>query len=250
MMTNFHQVLAQCPICLNEETMTIWDTIDASTDPDLREKLLHKTLQSLECRNCGNSTLIASPLTYIDPEFDLLIECRPDLDRGQLLEHLKELQREDSTLRAAVTSAQVIDDANPAGSAEPAEPAVATQFRRLTATTNDLIEKILIREQDLDDQALEIVKLAVINHGASEVSVEELRFVGVAANELNFVMKLEDGWFQYALPLEAYANAELILKQLGATTKAADREFALVDRAYAEEMLAAFTTAMSDQEAP
>jgi hypothetical protein len=232
MITNFHQVLAQCPICLNEETMTIWDQIDASTDPDLREKLLHKTLQSLECRNCGNSTLIASPLTYFDPNLDLLVECHPDLDREQLLQRLTELQKADIA---------------PVGS-NPDD--CRASFCRLAATTNDLIEKIHAREQHLDDRALEIVKLAVINHGAGEVSVEDLRFVGISANELNFVMKLEDGWFQYALPLEAYTNAERIVEQLGATTKAADSGFILVDRQYAEEMLAAFTGAMSDPEAP
>ncbi len=230
MMTNFHQVLAQCPVCFNEESLTIWDTIDASTDPDLREKLLHKTLQSLECRNCGHSTLIASPLTYFDPGLDLLSECRPDLDREQLQKRLEELQLEAATDEASRAEAS---------------------FCRLTATTNDLIEKIHAREQDLDDRALEIVKLAVINHGAGEVNVEDLRFVGISANELNFVMKLEDGWFQYALPLDAYTNAEQIVEQLEAdqiVKNAADPVFSLVDRAYAEAMLAAFTAAGSDRE--
>jgi len=211
--------------------MTIWDEIDASTDPDLREKLLHKTLQSLECRNCGNSTLIASPLTYFDPALDLLVECRPDLDREQLMQRLTELQQADNAQAGT----------NPDGT--------QASFRRLVATTNDLIEKIHAREQQLDDRALEIVKLAVINHGAGEVSVEDLRFVGISASELNFVMKLEDGWFQYALPLEAYTNAELIVEQLEAANKTADPGFNLVDRQFAEELLAVFTAAMSDPEA-
>ena len=230
MITNFHQVLAQCPVCLNEESLTIWDTIDASTDPDLREKLLHKTLQSLECRNCGHSTLIASPLKYYDPELDLLAECRPDLDREQLLKYLDELRLSP----AAVSSAS--------------EAAPEATFCRLTATVNDLIEKIHAREQGLDDRALEIVKLAVINHGAAEEKVDDLRFVGISANELNFVMKLEDGWFQYALPLDAYTNAEMIVEQLERDKKiqnAVDPAFCLVDRASAEAMLAAFTAAAS-----
>jgi len=233
MMTTFHQMLAQCPVCFNEETLTIWDSIDASSDPDLRERLLRKTLQSLECRNCGNSTLIAAPLTYGDPVHNLLIECRPGLDRGQLLDRLNELRQEHA-------------------SEGPSDPDIADRmpFRRLTATMNDLIEKIHIREQQLDDRALEIVKLAVINHGAEESAVEDLHFVGVSANELNFMMKLADGWFQYALPLEAYNNARMILEQVGTHAKAADRGFSLVDRAYAEEMLATFTTAMSDPEGP
>lgn len=228
MTTAFHQVLAQCPICLNEEELTIWDVIDVSTDPDLKEKLLRKTLQSLECRNCGTSTLIAAPLIYRDPEHHVLIECRPELGPDDLLARVQDLRLAGPTLWPL--------------SAE------EKPFRRLVSSINDLIEKILVSDQGLDDRALEIVKLAVINHNAQETPIEELRLVGVAQAELNFVMKLEDGWFQYQLPLDAYHNAEMILEQTGDKLTDDPSAFALIDRVYAARILDHFTTAMSGPE--
>ena len=223
--TSFHQVLAQCPVCLNEETLTIWDMIDASTDPDLREKLLRKTLQSLDCRNCGNATLIASPLTYLDPDHGLLIECRPDLNQTELENRLSQLRQ------------------NP----ELAGVLAGDSCLRLVAAMNDLIEKIHAREQQLDDRVLEIVKLAVLRHGSAETSIEELRFVGAGGDELRFVLKKPDGWFQYALPAQAYDNAAQLLDRLIDTgllpVLENDMAFMLIDQAFAAQCLDAFTAA-------
>ncbi|MDD2533222.1 MAG: CpXC domain-containing protein [Eubacteriales bacterium] len=226
MTTAFHQVMAQCPVCLNEEELTIWDVIDTSTDPDLKEKLLRKTLQSLECRNCGHSTLIAAPLVYRDPKQHILIESRPDLGPDDLLVRLQDLQAAGPTLWPT--------------------PAETAPFRRLVASVNDLIEKILVHEQGLDDRALELVKFVVIKHQAQDTPIEELRLVGVAKSELNFVMKLEDGWFQYQLVVDAYHNAQMILEQTTDTLNHDPAAFALIDSTYAERMIDRFTAAMSD----
>jgi Zn ribbon nucleic-acid-binding protein len=223
MTTTFHQILARCPVCCNEETLTVWDEIDVETDPDLREKLLLKTLQSLECRNCGHSTLIAAPLLYRDIRHGLVAECRPDLDRTQLEAYLCQIRQ------------------RPVPFSSGADP---IQYR-LTATMNELIEKILAREQKIDDEALELVKLAAIRHSLRETSVSELRFVGIAGQELNFVLKTEDDWFQYGLPLAAYLNAcELLaqLRELGETWLP-ETGYALVDQTFAERCLSALTEA-------
>lgn len=230
-MTRFHQVLAQCPVCFNEDTLTIWDEINARTDPDLRERLLRKTLQSLECRNCGHSTLIASPLTYSDPDLGLVIECRPDLDSNQLDQLLAQRQ------------AGVLPDGLNLASELP-------RILRLTATLNDLIEKIHIFENGLDDQVLEIVKLAVIDHQgqANETAIEDLRLVGRSGSSLQFVLKNAEGWFQYELPLEAYVNAGRIQEQIAASVDPipGDRNRCLIiDRRAARQALERFKAAMS-----
>lgn len=226
MTTAFHQVMAQCPVCLNEEEITIWDVIDVSTDPDLKEKLLLKTLQSLECRNCGNSTLIASPLIFRDPERHVLIECRPELGPDDLLARLHDLQAVGSTLWP--------------------QPAESQPFRRLVASINDLIEKILIHDQGIDDRALEIVKLVVCKHNAQESPIQELRLAGATQAELNFVMKREDEWFQYQLPIDAYHNAEMILEQTSEPLSLDPSAFATIDATYASRVIDRFTAALSD----
>ncbi len=228
MTTAFHQVLAQCPVCLNEEELTIWDVIDASTDPDLKEKLLRKTLQSLECRNCGHSTLIAAPLIYRDPHRHILIECRPELGPDDLMARALDLRQAGPTLWPLTAEEK--------------------PFRRLVFSINDLIEKILACEQDIDDRALEIVKAAVKNHNAQEKPIEELHLLSVSSTELNFMMKLEEGWFLYALPREAYENARMILDQTADQLTEDPASFALVDSNFATRILDQFTAAMSGPE--
>ena len=230
-MTRFHQVLAQCPVCFNEDTLTLWDEINAGTDPDLRERLLRKTLQSLECRNCGHSTLIAAPLSYCDPDLGLAIECRPDLDPDQLDRHLADQQAGGLSLGTDL-------------------PSDRPKTLRLTATLNDLIEKIHIFENGLDDQVLEIVKLAVIDHQGqtAENAIEDLRLVGRSGSELQFVLKNADGWFQYELPLEAYVNASRIQEQITASAGPepdAGGRCQIIDRRTARRALETFKAAMS-----
>jgi len=94
---------------------------------------------------------------------------------------------------------------------------------------------------------LEIVKLAVLRHGSAETPIEELRFVGAGGDELSFVLKNPDGWFQYALPAQAYDNAAQLLDRLTDTGLLPELEaetmFMLIDQAFAARCLDAFTAA-------
>lgn len=213
-MTRFHQRLVQCPVCLNEETITIWDVIQASEDPDLRERLLRKSLQTFECRICGTGTPLAEPMLYEDPTHRLRIESRPDLTTpAALRERLAELQN------------------------WPEQPGWQ---QRLTASTNDLIEKIHLREPGLDDRAMALVKLAVINNPSEGEAVHELYFVALTGEELVFMAGMASGeWYQLYLPLAAYRNAvEILGDQLQATADG----WQLIDRAYAQAVLDGYRT--------
>ncbi len=214
-MTRFHQEPVQCPVCLNEETITIWDVVDAVSDPDLRERLLRKTLQTFECRICGTSTPLAEPLMYEDEISRLRIESRPDLpDRPALLARLAELQT------------------------WPPQPG---WMLRLTANTNDLIEKIHLHDNSLDDRAMALVKLAVLNNPTEGQSIAQVYFVGLRAEELLLMVGMKDGdWYQLYLPLTAYENAVRLLgDQLAETAEG----WQLIDRTYATVILDGYRTA-------
>jgi hypothetical protein len=213
-MTKYHQELIQCPVCFNEENMTIWDVIDAVSDPDLRERLLRKTLQTFECRNCGTGTPLALPLMYEDAGHKLRIESRPDLPgRPELLARLDALNR------------------------WPRQPGWQL---RLTGQTNELIEKIHLREHGLDDRAMALVKLAVQNNSTEADTIAELYFSGIKGEEMMFVVGMADGeWFQMFLPMEAYRNAGLVMAgQLDATAEG----WQLIDQVYAQSILDGYKT--------
>ena len=42
----FHKQIILCPRCGSEENATIWDIVNVQSDPDLKDRLLRKALQS------------------------------------------------------------------------------------------------------------------------------------------------------------------------------------------------------------
>ena len=208
-MTRYHQEPVQCPFCMNEENVTIWDAVDATADPDLRERLLRKTLQTFECRICGTSTPLSEPLMYEDPSLHLRVESRPDLtSRQALLARLAQLRT------------------------WPPQPGWQL---RLTANTNELIEKIHLHENNLDDRAMALVKLAVQNNPSEGQVVAQIFFAGISGAELLLMVGMQAGdWFQLYLPMAAYLNA---VDLLGDTLAETAEGWQLIDRTYAEVLL-------------
>ncbi len=175
----FVQELHQCPVCLNEETVTIWQVIDAAADPDLKDKLLRKELLAQPCSNCGHTWLLGRPLLYRDPDRRLLYYC-----------HAGETAAEG---RAAVRQLP---------------PAAGWQLR-LIPDFNQLIEKIHIADHQCDDRLIEFIKLAVIRQGEQEVEVAAIHFLTANDQTFRFLLAGADSqWYSLDLESQIYLNAE------------------------------------------
>ena len=188
-MTSFHREYVSCPHCLNEEEIVIWDQIDAVTDPDLKDRLLRKTLQVFECRNCGRSHLLSQPLLYRDDDKKLLIWCDPQLQASEAGNKLPDLLN------------QLPVDGN---------------YRyRLTLNSNEMIEKIHLSEYALDDRIMEIVKLAVLAWQKEEIRIEQLFFLSAEEERLLFLAQGEDEkWYQLPVAAELYYRIDLLVTPL------------------------------------
>lgn len=175
-MTHFHKEMVRCPYCLNEEEIPIWDKIDAVTDPDLKERLLRKSLQVFDCRNCGRKHLLSRPILYRDDMAGLLIWC------------------------------------DPAGRINSELPVPAGYRLRLTNETNQLIETIHLFEAGLDDRLMEVVKLAVLAWQNEEIRVNQLRFLSADADRILFLALGDDeNWYQLPVAFELYAQLKIRL---------------------------------------
>jgi len=120
-----------CPHCDSSQDFKIYDSINVTLNPDFKEKLLNGELTTFKCENCGYSVETAYLLLYHDMDKKLMIYLDPNSE-------LCEEQLEESSMLPSML-----------------DPSY--QFRIVT-TRNELVEKILIFEYNLDDLPLELLK--------------------------------------------------------------------------------------------
>ena len=120
-----------CPECGSEQEFTLYDSINVSLDPDAKEKLVNGELTIFTCDECGNQVEGIYPMLYHDMDHKLMVWMDPDgnIDPNELdkREFLLSMLNEDY------------------------------QYR-IVSSRNEMFEKILIYDNDLDDKPLEMLK--------------------------------------------------------------------------------------------
>ena len=226
----FHKALILCPKCGSEEPATIWDCVNARTDPDLKDRLLRKILQSHACANCGLEFAMAEPLVYHDPDRRLMIVVLPKVDPDQVEAPAAELAADSARLdRIAETVCGKT-------------PAPQDGYRlRLVNEYNEMIEKIHIDDNDHNDRIMEVVKVAVRKNTetpAPPAGIAALFYLSEKDGEMTFLVRDGDGaWYGMNLPDSVYANTENLLGE--ALTD--DGKWAVIDTAYAVEQINRFS---------
>jgi len=136
-----HELPYDCPQCGQANSATIYESINATLHPELRDRLLSGELVLLKCRHCGQEGFNAHPIVYHDASRAFLIQWisapyAPTLDvvsrrlgRGGS-EDCAKFKQESPTYRF-----------------------------RFVREFEDLQEKIRVFEAGLDDRAIEWLKL-------------------------------------------------------------------------------------------
>ncbi len=125
----------KCPDCGQEVEMTIWDSLNADLDPQAKEKLIDGTLFLFQCPKCGHESMIAYSILYHDMKNKVMVYCVPPEDVEFTIKQLAEIEQ---NLPAGVTSGYTT---------------------RVVYNHNDLREKAIIFDNQLDDRIIELVKL-------------------------------------------------------------------------------------------
>lgn len=216
-MTRFHKDYVLCPHCASEEHVVIWDRVHVQEDPDLKERILQKDLQTFACSNCGETVIMAEPFLYVDSAARQVFYYCPQY------KDLLENERERLATMVLPNAAELL--------ALPEEQ--ARHYRlRLTTQYNDLLEKIHLQAAGLDDRLMELVKLAMRTRlmEAEDKELSEIYFIAAEENSLFFqVLDEESGWNSFETSREAYDNAvRLIAGQV-----AADQNWQLIDLQWA-----------------
>ena len=128
-MSKCYKEIVRCPSCDAEQEFLIWQSINVTLDPKLKEQLLKGELTTLVCENCGAKTAVGYDCLYHDMDKSLAIwfemEENPEAKKA----------RSDFSGLAETT--------------------------RLVRTIYELFDKIKVFEDGLDDLDIELLKLYV-----------------------------------------------------------------------------------------
>ena len=122
-----------CPECGHEQEFTLWRSVNVTLDPELKDKLIDGRLTTCTCDGCGYETQVVFSLLYHDMDRKLVVWLVPG------------------------------DEEEPEGT----DVGVPDELRdmiqrgythRFVRSSNELIEKVLIFDDQLDDRMIEFFK--------------------------------------------------------------------------------------------
>jgi len=117
-----------CKMCGASQNFASWSTVNVTLNPELKPKLLKGELTRFVCEKCGWSGDVLYPLLYHDMGKHFMIWLWPDAGEPD-------------------TTGMPTDK-------------LKHEYRfRVVSTRNDLIEKILVLDHNMDDRVVEVVKL-------------------------------------------------------------------------------------------
>ena len=133
-MSSMRRVAVECPACNKKYDIEIWETLNATLDRGLKEKLFSGKFFSEVCPNCGEENNVNYPLLYHDMKQNVMIKLV--LDKRQAEWKPKSIL----------------------GSFPWFETALDGYRFRVVTSPNALREKAMIFDRALDDRIVEIIK--------------------------------------------------------------------------------------------
>ncbi|KIC08965.1 hypothetical protein RA19_16810 [Leisingera sp. ANG-M1] len=197
-MSLFHPVNLVCPQCEAPVTMMAVGSVNADRRPDLREDILSDRFQDMSCEACSESFRLQPQFNYLDAGRGQWIAAMP---ANRLRDHL---ELEDEARELFSTS---YGDAAPAAARDVGGGLAV----RLTFGWPAVREKLLVRQLELDDVIVEMMKLHILRSVESVPLAEgiELRLTGTDDDTGGYVFAwLETASEQYieylTVPAELY----------------------------------------------
>lgn len=168
-----------CPKCNTEGNYLVWHSINVDIDPDTREKVKNRTLFEYICPNCGEAFEVEYNTLYHDCMNRFMIYYFSKVDD----EEIKAIEKNEKLNRL-----------------------LKDYKLRIVFSKNDLIEKITLFEQNMDDIVIEMIKNIIFSE-LSEEKVENLLgiyFVEKNCEQFIFELVYKNGFENARVPEHVY----------------------------------------------
>ena len=137
-MSRHHIEKVTCPSCHHEGDFELWDSINTALDPEMKEKVLNKSIFLYTCPSCGETFRLNYPTLYHQMEDLIMIYLVLESE----VEKTCEIFCEKNALADFHTE---------------------KYLNRIVTSANEPVEKIHIFDAGKDDRIIELVKLLVAN---------------------------------------------------------------------------------------
>ncbi|GEM_PF-717011 len=130
-MSRSHEEPIRCASCNAQQNFTVWESINVTVDPDLKQSLLNGDLTTFRCSRCGNETHVIYNCLYHDMDNSLAVWLREeDDDEGEAAKQM------------FLASTQL-------------------KTTRTVRTLHELYDKIRVFDDGLDDVEIELFKFSI-----------------------------------------------------------------------------------------
>ncbi len=210
----------KCPKCGQMSEVTVWNSITVSDSVDLKQDLLSGKINMFRCPSCSYSALMPTPMLYHDENKKLMISfspCNDEVLKHQLFDNVQKSSKESGEL-------EKLEGYN----------------LRFVADYNELLEKILIFDNGMNDKTIEVLKLMILSQDIEKAERRTCRFGKIENNVLEFMIydTIENQTYTSQVPKETYDTIDLQLKQSG--VKPYSFVWEMVDPSYATRLLNGF----------
>ena len=158
----------RCPQCGQMSDVTVWDMITVKDSADLKQDLLRGRINMFQCPSCAHTALMPTPMLYQDDEKRLLISfspCNDPLVKGQLYDNVCKASKDSGELK---------------------------QFEgynlRFVTDYNEILEKILIFDNNLNDKTIEVLKLMILSQDLEKSGDRICRFGKIENDIIEFMI--------------------------------------------------------------
>ena len=173
-----------CPYCNKTSTVDVYQTVNVTIDPELREKVFNKELFTFTCPLCGKQAILDMPLLYNDMDKQFLIQMCPS---------------EEYAKGFCINNHGI--DAMPKWAKD------GYRFRAVVGL-NDLKEKILVFEAGLNDIAVDLFKHLMLSSDNAEF--DKVFFTRIENDKLVFEGYKTENWegSVFTFPLDEFRKIE------------------------------------------
>ena len=212
-MSKNHIEKIKCSKCNAESEMLVWETMDTSTDPQLKAQIRNGDCFGWHCPHCDNKSLIFYPTIYHQVNEHYII-CYVPGNPSSAVEYMKNINENNQ-------SGYDFND---------------NYTKRVVTDINQLREKLLILDEGLDDRIIEIMKvfaMAEIQKSFSDLTVSEIYFNKEQDGTYNLAVKFDNGqWGSTDFAMDSYDQVVKTFK----TSLAVDDEV-IIDTEWAISMI-------------
>ena len=210
----------KCPNCSQMSDVTVWSSITVKDSADLKADLLSGKINMFKCPSCEHIALMPNPLLYHDEDKKLMISFTPTNDpvvKEQMFSNIKDSSSKSDELSK-------LEGYN----------------LRFVTDYNELLEKVLIFDNELNDKAIEVLKLMILSQDIEKSEQRNCRFGKVCDDGLEFMIHdfIENQVYTSTVPKSSYDTVYASLIESGMKPYSFDWE--MVNSTYATRLLNGF----------